>query len=187
MEIIKVFLFAMTPVGELRLAIPMGIIAYGMNPALVYFISLIGNLVPVFLILVFLGPFSDFLSKRFQFFYRFFSFLFLRTRNNHSSRVKKYGLLALVMFVAVPLPITGGWTASLVASIFGMPFKKAFSLIALGAAIAGVIVLLIVKAGIAIQDYMELQFVLGIGLLILFGFLFYKSRKNGKESFSIFK
>lgn len=175
---------AMTPVGELRLAIPMGVAVYGLNPFLVYFISLAGNLVPVFLILVLLGPVSDFLSKRFQVFCRFFSFLFSKTRKDHSSRIKRYGKFVLVALVAIPLPITGGWTASLAAFVFGVPFRKAFPLIALGVAIAGLVVSFVVRAGAALEKHLGPQILLSFILLAIFGFLFYKSRKNGKDSFT---
>ncbi|MDD2913622.1 MAG: small multi-drug export protein [Candidatus Pacebacteria bacterium] len=184
---IKIFLLAMTPVGELRLSIPMGLIAYNFSPFSVYFISLFGNLVPAFFILLLLSPISDFLSKKSVLFYRFFSFLFSKTRKNHSSRIKKYGFLALVTFVAIPLPITGVWTASLAAFVFGIPFKKAFPLISLGAAIAGIVVLFIIKAGIAIESYFGWQTLLGIIMVFLFVFLLYKSKKNGKDVFHIFK
>ena len=48
----------------------------------------------------------------------------------------------LVLFVAIPLPMTGVWTASLVAYVFGIPFRKAIPLIFVGVVIAGVIVVL---------------------------------------------
>ena len=50
---------------------------------------------------------------------------------------------ALVVLVAIPLPLTGAWTASLAAYIFGIPYKKAIPLIFLGLVIAGVIVTLV--------------------------------------------
>ncbi len=178
MEIIKVFLLAMTPVGELRIAIPVAIFAYQMSPFLAYFISVLGNIFVVLLILLLLNPVSDFLSKKLNICYSFFSFLFSKTRKNHSYKMRKYGLYALVLFVAIPLPITGGWTASLVSFVFGIPFKKAFPLISLGALISGAIVLFVIKTGVTIERYFSIQVLLGVILLILLGFLFYKSRRK---------
>ena len=47
---------------------------------------------------------------------------------------------ALVLFVAIPLPFTGAWTAMVAAFVFGIPFRLAFPLILFGVIIAGVIV-----------------------------------------------
>ncbi len=181
-EIIKVFLLAMTPVGELRIAIPFAVFAYQMTLIEAYLISLAGNLFAVFLILILLNPISDFLSQKSSLFCRFFSFIFSRTRKNHSSNIKKYGFFVLVTFVAIPLPITGGWTASLVAFVFGIPFKIAFPLIALGAAIAGIIVSFIVKTGIVMESYFNWQVPLGVILLFIFVFLFFKAKKKKQKN-----
>jgi uncharacterized membrane protein len=48
--------------------------------------------------------------------------------------------VGLVLFVAVPLPITGAWTGSFAAVLFGLKFKHAFLSIVVGVFIAGVIV-----------------------------------------------
>ncbi len=187
MEILNVFLISMTPIGELRASIPFAIFGYKMTYFSAYLISVLGNIFVVFLILKLLNPISNFLSKRFKIFYLFFKFLFSKTRKNHSSKIKKYGIYSLFLFVAIPLPITGGWTASLVAFVFGIPFKKAFSVISLGILTSGLIVLLIIKMGIAIENYFNIQTLFGIILLIIFLTIIYKSKKNGELTFNIFK
>ena len=187
MDILKVFFLAMTPIGELRLSIPVAILVYGINPFLAYFISVIGNLIPVFFIISFLNFFSDYLSKKSSFFCTIFSFIFNKTRKTHSLKIKRYGIYALIIFVAIPLPITGAWTASLIAFVFGIPFRKAFPLIASGVMISGLIVISIVGAGITIGAYIDLEIILGIAILIIFGILFYRSRKRKDDNFLIFK
>ncbi len=177
---IKTFLWAMTPIGELRVAIPIALTVYELSPAVAYIVSVLGNIFAVFLILVLLGSVSDWLSSNFYFFNRFFAWLFSRTRRNHSLKVKKYGLYILPLFVAIPLPITGGWTASLVAFVFDIPFKKAFPLIVSGVFIAGGVVLLAANTGIAIQKYFGWQVLLGVVLAISVIYLIYaKIRNNG--------
>jgi uncharacterized membrane protein len=47
--------------------------------------------------------------------------------------------LALMMFVAIPLPGTGAWTGSLVASLFNLPKRESFIAIALGVLGCGII------------------------------------------------
>lgn len=178
---LKTFLWAMTPVGELRVAIPMGITLYKLNPVTVYLLSVLGNLFAVFFILAFLGAFSRWTSKHIYFFNRFFTWLFSQTRKNHSDKVSKYGIYLLPFFVAVPLPITGGWTASLIAFVFGMPFKKAFPLIALGVIIAGLVIFFLTKTGIAIEKNFGWQLLIGILFIIGVGWTLYKSIKNNYE------
>jgi len=178
MEVIKVFLMAMTPIGELRLAIPMALTVYQMEPILAYIVSVSGNILAVFLILVFLGFISRWLSSHFYFFNRFFNWLFSKTRENHSLKMEKYGVYALPLFVAIPLPITGGWTASLVAFVFGVPFRKSFPLISLGVFIAGIIVLLSVNTGIAINQYFGWQVLIGAFLTLIIIHLIYKRIKK---------
>lgn len=148
MEVIKTFFLAMTPIGELRASLPIALTVYNMNWVLAFFVSVIGNLVPIIFLLLFLGPVSDWLSGRFLIFKKFFTWLFKRTRIKSSSKMQKYGELGLMIFVAIPLPFTGAWTGAVVAFLFGIPFKKALYLISSGVIIAGVIVLSLIKAGI---------------------------------------
>ena len=172
-EILQVFLLAMTPIGELRAAIPMGVAVYGLNWLAVLFVAVIGNLLPVVFLLLFLKPVSEALSKKSKLARKFFDWLFQKTlKKAKYLKEKKSTYWALLAFVAVPLPMTGGWTGALIAFLFGLPFKKAFRAIAGGVALAGIIVCLVVKAGIAIEQLFGWKLLLVailavIGLLIL--------------------
>lgn len=177
-ESLKVFLWAMTPLGELRAAIPIGLTFYKMSGILVYFLAVLGNIFVVLLLFLFLGSFAKWSSKKVYFFNRFFAWFFSQTRKNHTDKVRKYGLYFLPFFVAVPLPGTGGWTASFIAFVFGMPFKKAFVLISLGVLAAGLIVLVLTKAGIALEKNFGWQALLGALLISAFIFWLYKSIKK---------
>ena len=159
---IQTFLLAMTPIGELRVALPAALTIYHLSLTKAYLISVAGNLVPVIFFLLFLGPLSKWLSKNFRIFQRFFSWLFKRKREKYNSRMEKYGYPALVIFVAIPLPVTGGWTGALIAFLFGISFKRAFPLIALGIMIAGGIVLGLTQAGITIEKNLGWQVLVGI-------------------------
>jgi uncharacterized membrane protein len=172
------FLLAMTPIGELRLAIPIGLTVYNLNLITVYFVSVLGNITAVFLILVFLGAFSEWSSRKIYFFNRFWNWLFSRTRKNHSQNVNKYGLFLLPLFVAIPLPITGGWTASLIAFVFGIPFKKAFPLICSGVLIAGLIVSFLTRAGIVIEKSFGWQILVGLIFFATASYWLYQKRRN---------
>jgi len=130
----------MLPVSELRGAIPLAIGVYDIDPVKAYAISVIGNMVPVLFVLLLVDKVSATLSKKFVFFERFFGWLFEHTRMKNADRFQKWGSLALVAFVAIPLPVTGAWSGSIAAFVFGIPFKKSFPLIFAGVLIAGLIV-----------------------------------------------
>jgi len=142
---LAVFFTAMTPIGELRAAIPLGIGTFKMSFYSAFIISVIGNMIPPIIILWILDPISKFLMKRFKLADRFFTWLFDRTRRKYGKRFKKYSGFALVSFVGIPLPITGAWTGSIIAFVFGIPPKKAILHIFLGVLMAGVIVTVIVE------------------------------------------
>ncbi|MCG2790257.1 MAG: small multi-drug export protein [Actinomycetia bacterium] len=139
------FFTAMTPIGELRASIPIALSAYGMNVFETYIISVLGNMIPVAAILWILEPVSKFLMNRFKIARRFFTWLFNYTRRRHSKRFEKYEGYALAGFVAIPLPITGGWTGALIAFVFGIPPKRAVLHILIGVLMAGVIVTIVCK------------------------------------------
>ena len=176
--IIETFFLAMTPIGELRASIPIGLVVYHLPWYLVFFVSVIGNLIPVVLLLLFLEPLSKRLSSECVFFEKFFNWLFKRTRKNTEKKMSKYGYLSLVLFVAIPLPITGAWTGSVMAFLFKIPFKKAFPLIALGIFIAGIIVTFATRGGIIIESYFGWPVFLGI--LFLIGFILLIKAKKKK-------
>ena len=138
---LAVFLVAMLPVFELRGAIPAGY-AMGMtNPYLIYALAVLGNFVPVLPILLLLGPAEKHL-RRFRTMDRFLDWLFKRTVSR-SNVIKRYESLGLILFVAIPLPMTGAWTGSVAAYLFKLPLRMAIPCIILGILIAGVVVSLV--------------------------------------------
>ena len=132
----SVFLISTLPIVELRGAVPAGHL-FGMNPIVTFVVAVAGNMVPVPFILLFLGPISRFLM-RFRLGKAFFGWLFARTRRK-SANIEKYETLGLMIFVAIPLPVTGGWTGAMAAFLMGMKFHHAMWSILLGVIIAGVI------------------------------------------------
>jgi len=136
-------LIATLPIGELRAAIPIALEYYQLSVVSAYVWSVIGNMIPPILILLYIGKVSVFLRQKFKFFEKFFSWLFARTRHRFNGHYEKYGMLGLVLFVAIPLPVTGAWTGALAAWLFGLPPKKSLIYIFVGILIAGVIVSLI--------------------------------------------
>lgn len=148
-----VVLIAMLPVAELRLSIPIAIMkepyGFGLDPLTAFFLSVIGNMIPVIPLLMFLEPVSNFL-RRWKIGDIFFTWLFERTHRKHNEKFEKYGSIGLAIFVGVPLPVTGAWTGCAAAFVFGFKFKNAFLAILAGVIIAGFIMTTLTVMGIKI-------------------------------------
>lgn len=135
-----VFICSMIPIIELRGAIPLGAL-YGMNVFETYFISVLGNLLPVPFILLFIRAILDFMKKRKRL--KKVALWVEAKANKNKTKIEKYAYFGLLLFVAVPLPGTGAWTGALIAALMKMKFWKSFLFIALGVLGAGIIMSLI--------------------------------------------
>ncbi len=148
-----VVLMAALPVAELRLSIPVAIMnepyGFGIDPFTAFYLSVIGNMIPVIPLLLFLEPVSNYL-RRWRIGDIFFTWLFERTHRKHSANFEKYGSIGLAIFVGIPLPATGAWTGCAAAFIFGFKFKNAFLAILAGVLIAGALVTALTVTGIKI-------------------------------------
>ena len=134
------FVIASLPISELRGAIPVALGVYDLPLWSGLLWAILGNLAPIPVILRILEPVSNFLRQRSRFWEGFFQWLFARTRRRGEHYFRVYKELGLVLFVAVPLPITGAWTGSVAAFLFGLPPGRSFLLITLGVLIAASVV-----------------------------------------------
>ena len=135
-----VFIVSILPISELR----GGLIAasmLGLNPIPSYIISIIGNLIPIPLVLLFFDKILDFFERK-NIFSKFSSYLHRKVDKNKAS-IEKYGYLGLTIFVGIPLPGTGAWTGCLIASVLDMDKKKSFIAILLGVVMASVIMMIV--------------------------------------------
>ena len=143
-----VFLMATLPIFELRGAIPLGNILKAGSPLMIYLLAVVGNFVPVLPILLLLKPAERYL-RRFQLCDRFFDWLFKRTVQR-STLIRRFQAAGLILFVAIPAPVTGAWTGSVAAYLFKLPLRQAVPCIILGILIAGIVVTLAWQGGVAI-------------------------------------
>lgn len=137
---LHVLLLAMTPVIELRGAIPYGL-AGGMPFWQVFFLAFLGNLLPVPFIILFIRQVFRFLrrSRRLG-----PTIDRLETRAHlKGQKVNRYKTLGLFILVAIPLPGTGAWTGALVAAYLDIRLKNALLAISLGVLAAGFLVSLL--------------------------------------------
>ena len=136
------FLIAMLPIAELRVAIPLALSAFNLSVWQVYFYSVLGAFLPGIVIVYLFDPVAKFLMKHWKIFNKFFTWLFKKTRVHHAAKFERYGLAAILIIAATPLPLAGVWTSSLAAILFNMPKRASLTMIFLGTMIAGLFVTL---------------------------------------------
>ena len=140
MRYLEIMLLAMLPLTELRGAIPIGI-AMDLNPIAVYIVSVIGSTI-VSIPLIF--TFRHILN----FFRNIDIFLPLVKKvdskiESGMKRLKSISILGIILFVGIPLPTTGTWTAAAIASILKMRIKTSLLGVLIGNMMSGIIVSLI--------------------------------------------
>ena len=132
---------AAMPVLELRGALPLALLGFKMEPLRAYFLSVFGNFLPVIPLLLFWHHIIHRLAARFYFVRRCKEWWFLRIESKHKKSFEILKEVALFVFVAIPLPLTGAWSGTVAAYVFGIPFWRAVIVIGLGIAAAGLVVL----------------------------------------------
>ena len=137
-KMLMTFLFAMTPVFELRGAIPVAV-ANGLDLPVAIVVGILGNLLPVPFLILFIRKVLFWLRKHLRFLDGFISKLEARAQKK-SELLQKSEFWGLVLLVAIPLPGTGAWTGALVAATLDMRLKRALPAIMLGVVIAGVLI-----------------------------------------------
>ncbi len=128
------------PILELRGALPVAINLFHLPWQYALLLAIIGTLIPVPLLLLFFDTISQRLSSsKIGIFKRWCNWLD-GLAQRRGEMVERYKCIGLVLLVAVPLPVTGAWTGSLVATILNIDFKRALLSIFIGICIAGAIV-----------------------------------------------
>ncbi|MBT3412876.1 MAG: small multi-drug export protein [Candidatus Jacksonbacteria bacterium] len=183
-HILYTFFLAMTPIGELRAAIPVAIAVYKLDPWLTLMIAAAGNLVPVFFIYIVLKEIEKRIKKSIEstfdlaqnnreefiktvlekpeeikkhltnkfllFAFVLYSFFLRRSYRRWAHDHQKMAFFSLALFVAIPLPVTGAWTGTALAYLFGIPLGRAFPSILLGIFASALIVTVISLGGVAL-------------------------------------
>lgn len=100
-------------------------------------ICVIGNLLPIPVVLLFLEKVLEILAK-WSVTKKIVTWLEKKV-DSKREQIDKYGYWGLVLFVGIPLPGTGAWTGSLLAVMLGLDKKKSFGCILLGVILAAII------------------------------------------------
>jgi uncharacterized membrane protein len=148
--IITTILLCLAPISELRGGLPFAL-ASGMPLIPAYLLCVVANALVSPLIYLFLSSVHRLLI-RWPAYERFFTRFIERARRRVHGKIERFGIAGLIVFVAVPLPITGAVTGTLGAWVLGLPRRKVFPAVAAGVAIAGVIVAAVYTLGIKALD-----------------------------------
>lgn len=136
-KFLSTLFISMAPVVELRLGLPYGI-AQGLDYPLALAAAVIGNMIPVPFIVIYIERIFSWLRRHFE---KLNNVITKIEDKAHlkGEKVKKYGPLGLLIFVAIPLPGTGAWTGALVAALLNMKVRQAAPSILMGVCIAAAI------------------------------------------------
>lgn len=137
---LKTLVTAMMPILEIRGAVPVGV-ASGLDPWLAFAVGFVGNMLPIPILILLTRKIIEWLKKH-NMLVKLTAWL-ENKGSKGAQKVQKYSFWGLFILVAIPLPGTGAWTGALVASLLDMRLKRALPAIAMGVAVAGLIVLLV--------------------------------------------
>ena len=158
-EVIVTALLSMVPMFEGRYAVTIGV-RMGMPPVYAYLLAAIVAYLPVPFILLLLRKVLDwFYTLPIPPVRAFAAWLERRALRKHEGMRRDVSrrlsaenaeLLALFLFVALPVPGTGVWMGSAIASLFNMPRGKSAAVIFVGNAVACLITTLIATGAVAL-------------------------------------
>lgn len=184
---IAVAILAALPIVEARLAVPMAL-SCGMGKLQSFVTAFLGSSLPAPLLLLALIPFIRWLAKT-RVFRRLGETVYdkfvqkSKKVDENASDLKK--MLALFVFVAIPLPLTGVWTGCAVASIIGLKYHKALVSVLAGNAVAcGILTLLCSLLPSKVIDIIMVAVALiavAVVVLLLVKAFFGKKKAEAKE------
>ena len=145
--IINAIIWSLLPVSELRGGIPVAL-AGGLGIFSAYIICVIANWFVIPIVFFFLDYLHKFFMK-IKIYSNIFNKVVERGRKRLEKSIGEKGeFIALMLFVGIPLPVTGAYTGTILAWFFGINRKKAYKALTLGVLLAGLIVSLVVMLGI---------------------------------------
>ena len=144
--------WSIVPISELRGGIPFAL-SNDLNPFWVYLVCVVSNALAFPIEYGFLENLHPVFIK-WNWYQSIFDKFIIRTRKKVEKQIEKYGFWGLLIFVMIPLPVTGAYTGSLAAWIFNIEKKKGFLAVLLGVMISGLIVTAVFISGAHVFDFL---------------------------------
>ncbi|MGI6184186.1 MAG: COG2426 family protein [Candidatus Fimadaptatus sp.] len=135
---LKVMLVSMLPIIEVKGAIPMGLL-WGLNGWEAFIAAVLGSSIPVPFIMLLLKPALRWLRSLPYKPCHVYADWFERRAMKKKGRISEKSLIFLFLFVAIPIPTTGVWMGSAIATLLDIRIKYALPIILLGNVVASLI------------------------------------------------
>ena len=133
-------IIAALPVVEVRGAIPVALELFDMPPIKGITLAFIGSAIPAAILPAILEPLEKPFRRTFKWGDRLFVWIINHVQKRYTTKYRALGSIGLIVFLSIPLPVTGVWTGSLAAWLFRIPKKYAILSIIVGTAISSLIV-----------------------------------------------
>ncbi len=145
---VHAFVLSLLPIAELRGGIPYAV-ASGINPLAAYGLCVLSNLLVIPLVFIFLET-AHKLFYTIPLYRTLFDSYQERVRKRAERNIHRWGYWGVMMFVAIPLPITGAYTGTVAAWLLRLDRKRSIPYLVLGVFVAGVIVLTATMTGVGL-------------------------------------
>ena len=144
--ILGTIVLGLAPISELRGAIPFAYLrGYPLWMAILFGAG--ANLLVSPLVYLFLNYVHTWLYKRWKFYRFVFDHTVERARARLGPKLRNYGMWGVLLFVGIPLPITGAWTGTLGAWVFDLDKKRSILAVSGGVILSATIVSIILLLG----------------------------------------
>ena len=151
-EFIEILIISMLPITELRFSIPYFILKEQLLWEKVFFISILGNIFIGLLIRYIIAPIMI-LMKRNKYLKKIINYILNRTKTK-SKIINNYKMVGLILFIGIPLPLTGVWTGALASYLFSISKKRSMIGIIVGVLMSSIIVLSLTLIGREVGEYL---------------------------------
>lgn len=145
-DILTIIFLTFLPLLELRASIPYGLFSTNLSWITVFITAVLANIALGPLLYLFLDKFVD-IFLHVKVIDKYYQKIVIQAQKKVSKYIEKYGLIGLAIFIGIPLPGSGVYSAALGAYFLGFKFKDFFWATVIGVLIAGVIVLAVCTLG----------------------------------------
>lgn len=142
-------LLSMVPLAEIQVSVPFALTVYGMSTARALVFAFLGNILVIPLVRVLFKPFFLFVEQHWSALHRFIDRHVHTLETTYQDNYSRYGAIFLFLFVAIPIPGSGVWTASILSVIFSIKARHAVPTIIVGQLVALALIMLVTKGGMA--------------------------------------
>ncbi len=144
-------LLGFAPGYEPRYTVPLLVLNYGFGGFLVALLQVITLALALTVLVSKLWTLFTILSRRFSIAKQLYHRV-LAAQRRAANLTSKYGLLGLIVFIALPIPVTGMYTGAAVALLLGMSKKQTLVALLVGGSLSATIVYIATVAALSLTQ-----------------------------------